>query len=111
MVDMPLDVQPITGDGDVRVADEPHAAEHAAPPVDGPTQARHPWRATARTVFAAVVALLSLLPMIAATAGVDTVPAVAQFLAVVATVTRVLASPAIEGFLKQYLPFLAAEPK
>ena len=75
-----------------------------------PTQTRHPWRATVRTVFAATVALLSLLPVIAATAGVDTVPAIAQVLVVAGAVTRVLALPGVERFLELYVPWLAASP-
>ncbi|WDZ84005.1 hypothetical protein [Micromonospora cathayae] len=74
------------------------------------TQNRYPWRAVARTVFAAVVALLSLLPTIAAVAGVDAVPLVAQAIAVAAAVTRVLAIPGVDAFLRQYLPFLASAP-
>ncbi|MCW3838533.1 hypothetical protein ONA70_00255 [Micromonospora yasonensis] len=74
------------------------------------TQTRHPWRAVARTIFAAVVALLSLLPAIAATAGIGAVPLVAQALAVAAAVTRVLAIPGVDGFLRRYLPFLASAP-
>lgn len=73
------------------------------------TQGAHPWRATARTVFAIVVALLTLLPVIAATAGIGAVPAVVQVLAVAATITRVLALPGVEDFLQKYLPFLAAD--
>lgn len=76
----------------------------------GPTQTRHPWRATVRTIFAAGVALLTLLPVIAATAGVDTVPAIAQVLLVAGAVTRVLALPGVERFLELYLPWLAASP-
>lgn len=76
-----------------------------------PTQTRHPWRATARTVFAGTVALLSLLPVIAVTAGVDDVQAVAQVLVVSGAVTRVLALPGVEAFLRTYFPWLAAEPK
>lgn len=75
-----------------------------------PTQTRHPWRATARTIFAAAVALLSLLPVIAMTAGVDTVPAIAQVLVVAGAVTRVLALPGVERFLELYIPWLAASP-
>ncbi|MFU8873240.1 hypothetical protein [Micromonospora sp. SL4-19] len=74
------------------------------------TQTRYPWRAVARTTFAAVVALLSLLPTIAAAAGVDAVPLVAQALAVAAAVTRVLAIPGVDDFLRRYLPFLASAP-
>ncbi|MFG3602582.1 hypothetical protein [Micromonospora chersina] len=74
------------------------------------TQTRHPWRATVRTIFAALVALLSLLPTIAAVAGVDTVPLVAQALAVAAAVTRVLAIPDVDTFLRRFLPLLASAP-
>jgi hypothetical protein len=76
----------------------------------GTTQSRHPWRATIRTVFAAAVALLTLLPVIAATAGVDTVPAIAQVLVVAGAVTRVLALPDVERFMELYIPWLAASP-
>lgn len=74
------------------------------------TQTRYPWRAVARTIFAAVVALLSLLPTIAAVAGIDAVPLVAQAVTVAAAVTRVLAIPGVDAFLRQYLPFLASAP-
>ena len=74
------------------------------------TQSSHPWRATVRTVFAATVALLTLLPVIAATAQVDTVAWVAQVLLVTGAVTRVLALPGVENFLETYLPWLAARP-
>ncbi|MEU0151511.1 hypothetical protein [Micromonospora fulviviridis] len=79
-------------------------------PVAPTTQTRHPWRATARTIFAAVVALLSLLPTIAAVAGVDAVPLIAQALTVAAAVTRILAIPGVDDFLRRYLPFLASAP-
>jgi len=82
---------------------------HDANPL-GTTQSRHPWRATIRTVFAAGVALLTLLPVIAATAGVDTVPAIAQVLVVAGAVTRVLALPDVERFMELYIPWLAASP-
>jgi hypothetical protein len=76
----------------------------------GTTQSRHPWRATTRTVFAAGVALLTLLPVIAMTAGIDTVPAIAQVLVVAGAVTRVLALPGVERFMELYIPWLAASP-
>ena len=71
------------------------------------TQTRHPWRATVRTLFAVTVALLSLLPVVAATAGIDTVPAVAQVLVVTGAVTRVLALPQVDDFLRRFLSWLA----
>ncbi|MFF0467576.1 hypothetical protein ACFYPX_09155 [Micromonospora zamorensis] len=79
-------------------------------PATPTTQTRHPWRATARTVFAATVALLSLLPTVAIAGGVDDVPLIAQAVAVAAGVTRVLALPGVEDFLQRFLPFLAAAP-
>jgi hypothetical protein len=80
------------------------------PTAAAPTQTRHPWRATARTVFAAAVAALTLVPTVAVTAGIDTVPAVAQAIAVTGAVTRVLALPGVERFLSTHLPWLAADP-
>jgi len=74
------------------------------------SQTRHPWRATARTVIAATLGLASLLPVIAAVGHLDTLPGAGWVLAVAAGVTRVLAIPAVEQWLRQYLPWLAAEP-
>jgi hypothetical protein len=79
-------------------------------PTPAPTQTRYPWRATLRTVVAAAVSLLSLLPVIAATARVDAVPVVAQVLVVAGTITRILAIPGVDDWLRRYLPFLAASP-
>lgn len=76
-----------------------------------PTQTRYPWRATLRTVLAALVGALSLLPTIAVTAGIDTVPAVAQAVVVAGAITRVLANPAVDAWLRRYLPWLAAAPE
>lgn len=75
-----------------------------------PTQTRHPWRATVRTVAAAGIALLSLLPVVASVAHVDTVPVVAQVLVVSGAVTRVLAIPGVDAWLRRYLPMLASSP-
>lgn len=75
-----------------------------------PTQVRHPWRATFRTVVAATLAALTLLPVAAATAGLDAVPAVAQVLAVTGAITRVLALPGVDAWLRTYVPWLAAAP-
>lgn len=78
-----------------------------------PTQSKHPWRATARTVIAAlvpIVALLPLLPDIAREAGIAQVGWVAGILAVAAAITRVLAMPAVNEWLHRHLPDLAAQP-
>jgi hypothetical protein len=75
-----------------------------------PTQIRHPWRATLRTAVAGAVGLLSLLPVIAAVGDLDAVPGVTQALAVSAAVTRILAIPGVDGWLRRYAPWLAAQP-
>ncbi|WFE47629.1 hypothetical protein [Verrucosispora sp. WMMD1129] len=74
------------------------------------TQTRHPWRATLRTIFAVAIGLLSLLPTIALAAGVDDVPLIAQALGVAAAVTRVLAIPGVDAWLREYVPWLASAP-
>lgn len=80
-------------------------------PTPAPTQTRHPWRATLRTVAAGAIGALSLLPTVAVVGGIDDVPAVAQAVTVAAAVTRVLALPAVDGWLRTYLPWLAASPR
>ncbi|TDC01864.1 hypothetical protein E1091_02010 [Micromonospora fluostatini] len=81
-----------------------------AGPEPAPTQTRHPWRATVRTAFAATVGALSLIPVAAATAGIDTVPAVTQAVVVAGAITRVLALPGVDAWLRVYVPWLASEP-
>lgn len=78
--------------------------------VSEPTQSKHPVRAALRTTVAVVVALLPVLPEIAAKLGVVTVPVVAVVLAAAAGVTRVLAMPAVEAALHRFVPWLAAQP-
>ncbi|MEV0805719.1 hypothetical protein [Micromonospora sp. NPDC050200] len=82
----------------------------APAPITTPTQVRYPWRATVRTVAAAAVGALSLLPVAAATAGVDTVPAVAQAIVVAGAITRVLALPGVDTWMRRFLPWLASAP-
>lgn len=71
-------------------------------------------RRTARTVFAAVVGLAAMLPLIyGAAAQHDPGEATgwaALVLAIAGAVTRVMALPAVEAFLQQFVPFLAAQP-
>lgn len=75
------------------------------------TQSRHPWRATARTVVQAILGLVVLLPLIAEAAGIAAVPWVAAALGVVAAVTRVLALPQVDAWLRRWLPWLATSPE
>lgn len=93
-----------------------HTAASSAPITDvvvTPTQVRRPWRSTTRTIFQALVALATLLPLVLA--GVydsesDYPAIVVQVLAAAAAVTRVMALPQVEEFLRRFLPFLAAAP-
>lgn len=75
------------------------------------TQARHPWRATVRTIFAAAVSLAAIWGLIVEAAGVDAkAPVVAATLAVAGGVTRILAIPGVEQWLRRFFPWLAAAP-
>lgn len=80
-----------------------------------PTQVRHPWRATARTVFAALIGFAPMAPVIyhAATGGEpdQATGAAAVGLAVAGGVTRVIAIPAVDAWLRRFVPFLATEPR
>lgn len=76
-----------------------------------PTQTQHPARAMIRTVFAGVVSLITLLPYILGAAHVDATVWGGQALAVSAAVTRVLAIPAVNSWLTEYVPWLAATPR
>jgi hypothetical protein len=75
-----------------------------------PTQTRHPWRATLRTVLAAGLALLPLLPTIADVAHVQAVPIVAGVLVVAGAITRILAAPGVDRWVRRWVPWLAASP-
>ena len=75
------------------------------------TQAAHPWRATARTVFQALIALSASWAVIVEAAGIDgTLPWVAGSLAAAAGATRVMALPQVEELLARFVPWLAADP-
>lgn len=98
------------------VLPQPGGNAAAAPVADvvvTPTQVRRPWRSTARTVFQALIALATLLPFVLTDvySNPDDYPAiVVQVLAVAGIVTRVMANPQVEEFLRRFLPFLAAAP-
>lgn len=79
-----------------------------------PTQVARPWRTTVRTTFQGIVAAAAVAaPVYAAATNHDPAAATgwaATGLAVAAGVTRVMALPAVEGFLARFAPFLAAQP-
>lgn len=93
-------------------------ALEAAPAAPGvtvgvqPTQMRRPWRSTARTLFQSVVALAVLFPVLVEQTGLDRqdLPWLAIPLGVAAALTRIMALPQVELFLRRFLPFLAAAP-
>jgi hypothetical protein len=79
-----------------------------------PTQVRRPWRSTIRTVFQGLVALATLLPFVVSgvySSEADYPAVVVQVLAVSGAITRVMALPQVEVFLRRFAPFLAAAPK
>lgn len=80
-------------------------------PTQAPTQTRHPWRATLRTVVAALVGLLGLLPVLATVPGVESVPGWSRAVAIAAVVTRIMAMPGVDEWLRRFLPVLASEPR
>ena len=83
---------------------------HAAVPQA--TQSTHPWRATVRTVVAALIALAAMAPLVYSAVthedpGTAT-GAAAGALAIAGAVTRVLAVPAVDAWLTRFVPWLAA---
>lgn len=78
-----------------------------------PTQIRRPWRSTLRTAFQALVALAAMAPVLVATTGLktDQTPWLVGILAGAATLTRIMALPQVETFLRRFLPWLAAAPR
>lgn len=80
-----------------------------------PTQVRRPWRATVRTLFQATIAAAAASPIVYQAATTESpelaTGAAGTFLAVAAAVTRVMALPVVEQFIRRFVPFLAAAPK
>jgi hypothetical protein len=77
-----------------------------------PTQVAHSWRAVARTVFAVIVAFAFSWSGLAAALGLNaTWQWVSVATLITGGITKILASPMVEGALQQYVPWLAAQPK
>jgi len=74
-----------------------------------------PTRRTIRSTFQGAVAFAGIAPLIyqAATnhSPEAATGAAAAGIAICGAVTRVMALPAVEGFLQRYVPILAANPK
>ena len=75
-----------------------------------PTQVKHPLRAVARTVFGALIGAAIILPEVVHEMGWDGAAWLSIPLAVGGGITRLLAIPAVNEWLRQYVPFLAAKP-
>lgn len=74
------------------------------------SQNMHPWKTTFRTVFQMVIGFIILLPQLIETTGVDeATPWVAASLAVSGAVTRIMALPGVETWLRKWVPWLAAD--
>lgn len=76
-----------------------------------PVTVAHPWRRVARTVLQVALALAILIPLVAQELDLDParLPWLAVVLAVVGGFTRVMALPAVEVFLRRFVPWLAAD--
>ncbi|MFC9895035.1 hypothetical protein ACFVMC_15225 [Nocardia sp. NPDC127579] len=82
----------------------------SVPPPEQPTQCAHPARAAARSTAATLVGLGPLVPLLVAQLGQSRAAVVvAVALAGNAVITRVLAIPEVEEWLKHVMPWLAAE--
>lgn len=82
-------------------------------PTPPATQSVFPWAAVRRTILAVlgfIVVLAPLAPDIARAAGIAALPWVVGALGVAAAITRVLALPGVEAWLREHLPSLAAAP-
>lgn len=75
-----------------------------------PTQMRHPWRSMLRTAFQMLVALAALWPVVVVAAGLPEWAWVGGATAAAAGITRVMALPGVETFLRRFAPFLSAAP-
>lgn len=106
------------------MANDPNRPDHAAPddPIVWPPQqpdssvpakpgapVSRPWQRAARTVFQGAVAVAVMWPTVTEAAGVDSGGTIAAgSIALAAGISRVMALPAVNGWLARYVPFLAA---
>ena len=79
-----------------------------------PTQVKHSWRATVRTVFQAAIGIAALAaPTYTAITHHEAVLAggfLGAAFVVTATVTKVMNTPAVEEWIAKFIPFLATQP-
>jgi hypothetical protein len=82
-----------------------------APITTAPTQTRHPWRATARTILAAALPLIPLLPELVDVLGLRAYAWAGGIVTAAGIITRVLAVPGVNAWLARHAPALAAAPR
>ncbi len=75
-----------------------------------PTQVRRPWRSTVRTIFQATVSLAAMWGLIIEVLNLPDWAWVGTSVAVAGGITRLMALPAVEEWLRRFFPFLAAAP-
>lgn len=83
--------------------------DHAATPSTA-SQSAYPWRATVRTLFAAVIGFAAMWPLMVGTMGLPTDGWVASSIAATGAITRLMALPQFDAFIRSFLPWLTAEP-
>lgn len=117
--DQPVEVIPavvaVDAGGAITYEGDALAEPMATPAAVLPTQMRRPWRSTVRTLFQALVGLAAMAPLIYS-AATEHDPAeaggwAALALAISGGVTRVMSLPAVEQFLRRFVPFLSAAPR
>lgn len=80
------------------------------PPTVPATQTKHPWRATFRTGFAMLVGAAPVIAEYLGGLHVGGPVVIGQTIAAAAAVTRILARPDVDAWLRVYFPWLAASP-
>lgn len=72
------------------------------------SQNLRPWQAVARSTVAAAVGLLPVIPIIVDAFDLEAVPIAVTAMTVGAAVTRILATPEVETWLRANVPWFAA---
>ncbi|QNQ90876.1 hypothetical protein GP475_09665 [Corynebacterium poyangense] len=71
------------------------------------TQERHPRRAMARSLIAAIVGFIPLIPEIVRAYGLDSIPWIATAAALCATTARIMVMPPVVKWCETYVPWIA----
>lgn len=77
---------------------------------DPPTQVARPWRAALRTALAGAIGFIPAGIAIIRELELDAAPFFAGAVTLGITVSRVMSLPPVELFLREYAPWLAAQP-